>query len=216
MRRDKSSHIAPKPTFAIIVDGECEVWYFQMLKRNERSLTINIRPEIPQKKWLEDQFEIVKKLSSDYDKVFWVIDLDVIIKESNEKLNGVKTPLNELTDYILKIETDRDYDNVIVVINTPCLEFWFLLHYKQTTSYYQNCNSVINLLKNHIPDYSKTQKFFTKQNNDIYLRLKPHIKTAIQNAKLTGKFKLNIPNKGLSEMYKFFETTKIQNMIFKN
>jgi hypothetical protein len=68
-----------KNTYAIVVDGETEVWYFQMLKRNEPSLQVNIEPKIPQKKKLPDQYKKVCELSEDYTKVFWVIDLDVII-----------------------------------------------------------------------------------------------------------------------------------------
>jgi hypothetical protein len=46
--RIKKYHLPPKTTYAIIVDGETEIWYFQMLKRNEPSLLVNIEPKIPQ------------------------------------------------------------------------------------------------------------------------------------------------------------------------
>lgn len=39
-----------QPALAIVVDGDTEVWYLQMLKRNERDIRISIRPEIPNKK----------------------------------------------------------------------------------------------------------------------------------------------------------------------
>lgn len=72
------------PTFAFVVEGETEVWYLQMVKQHEqhdRNLRINIKPEIPQKKKIKDQFKLVKELArSEYDRVFWIVDLDVIIK----------------------------------------------------------------------------------------------------------------------------------------
>lgn len=40
------------PTFSFVVDGETEIWYLQMLKRNERQFKINIEPKLPQKKVL--------------------------------------------------------------------------------------------------------------------------------------------------------------------
>jgi hypothetical protein len=50
MRKNRTRHLKIKPTFAVVVDGDCEVWYLQMLKRNERSIFVNIEPEIPQRK----------------------------------------------------------------------------------------------------------------------------------------------------------------------
>lgn len=83
MARRKEKISKPrKDTFAIIIDGETEVWYFQMLKRNEPSLQVNIEPKIPQKKRLSEQYEKVLELAEDYTKVFWIIDLDVVIAES--------------------------------------------------------------------------------------------------------------------------------------
>ena len=212
MRRKKGPFIKAKPTFAIVVDGECEVWYFQMLKRNERKLTVNIKPDLPQKKKLEEQFDEVKNLSEVYTKVFWIVDFDVIIKESRETSENENTSLNLLNNYISQIKSKLK--NVVVIINTPCLEYWFFLHYMQTSRYYNLCSKVVKELKKYLSDYSKTRDFFTKNNNDIYLRLKPYLKSAIRNAKLTGNFEAQNPQKGLSEMYKFFESEEIHNSIF--
>ncbi len=41
-----------------------------MLKRNERTINVALKPEIPQKKKLIDQFKNVVELSADYDKIF--------------------------------------------------------------------------------------------------------------------------------------------------
>ncbi len=79
-----------KPRYAFIVEGECEFWYIQMLKRNEPSLRVDLKPEIPQKKKLKDLFKKVVDSSNEYDKVFWIIDFDVLIKESKEIQKGAK------------------------------------------------------------------------------------------------------------------------------
>ena len=71
-------------SFACVVDGETEIWYLNMLKRNEPSMkNISIRPELPQKKTLEEQFKQVQTLAESYTAVFWIIDTDTII--SNER-----------------------------------------------------------------------------------------------------------------------------------
>lgn len=50
MRPKKTNPVKPRPAYAFVVDGSCEVWYLDMLKRNERELVISIEPKIPQKK----------------------------------------------------------------------------------------------------------------------------------------------------------------------
>lgn len=50
MRKSRKIVKHSVPTFAFVVDGETEIWYLYMLKRNEQPLKINIKPELPQKK----------------------------------------------------------------------------------------------------------------------------------------------------------------------
>ena len=46
----KGRNIPPKQSFAVVVDGETEYWYLQMLKHNEPNIPFNIKPQILQKK----------------------------------------------------------------------------------------------------------------------------------------------------------------------
>lgn len=164
----------PVPSFAFVVDGETEIWYLEMLKRNERGINLRIKPEIPQKKGLDDQFELVCNLaSSEYDRVYWIVDLDTIIKESNEAPAGVKTPLTSFFE--MKTYLSDKLQNVQVIVNNPCLEFWFLLHLKRTSRYYRRCSDVTRELKKLLKGYEKTERYFTKRDNDIYLQLKPYL-----------------------------------------
>ena len=73
-----------RPSYAFVVDGETEIWYLNMLKRNEKHLQIAIRPELAQKKSLQEQFNQVCLLSEDYPTVFWVVDIDTYIRENRE------------------------------------------------------------------------------------------------------------------------------------
>ncbi|NOZ45838.1 MAG: RloB domain-containing protein [Chlorobi bacterium] len=206
MRRKNIKISRPKNnTFAIVVDGETEVWYFQMLKRNEPFLQVNIEPKIPQKKKLSDQYKKVCELSEDYTKVFWVIDLDVVIAESK---------INELKEYINELKKE-EFNNVITIFNNPCLEFWFLLHFTQTTKYFSKCKETEKQLKKQkeFKDYQKTRKYFTKQDNDIYLKLKSRLSTALTNAKKTKRKNLEEVKRGICEMNLFFETEQIKSIL---
>jgi len=204
MRRKNTKISRPrKNTYAIVVDGETEVWYFQMLKRNEPSLLVNIEPKIPQKKKLSDQFKKVCCLSKDYTKVFWIIDLDVIIAESNK---------SELKKYLKELEKE-EFKDVVTIFNNPCLEFWFVLHFEQTTKYYPKCKEVEKKLVKQLKNYKKTQKYFTKLDNDIYLKLKPRLSTALKNTKRTQKGNIEEIERGICEMNLFFDTEQIKKIL---
>lgn len=200
------------PTFAFVVDGETEIWYLQMLKRNERQLRLNIEPKIPQRKSIEEQFNLVVDLSeSEYLKVFWLIDLDTIIKESRETPKGKKTPLQFFIEFRKTIK--REYKNVIFIINNPCLEFWFILHFEKTSKLFDTCAKAETELKKYLKDYEKTQKYFTKQDNDIYIKLKQFLKNAINNSGSLGQFDMDETTKAICEMHLLFQTEELKKIL---
>lgn len=207
----KSRKISPKsnPTFAVVVDGETEVWYLQMLKRNERDIRVSIKPEIPNKKSIEEQYNLVCDLANkEFVKVFWIIDLDTAIKEENEATKGKQSPLKTFAEY--RTDLSKNNPNVVVIVNNPCLEFWFLLHFEKTSKYFNTCSSAETQLKKHLKNYEKTQKFFTKQNDDIYLKLKAKLKTALENSIALGNFDKKNPKKAMCEMELLFQSEELK------
>lgn len=209
MRTSKRNTPKTNPSFAVVVDGETEVWYLQMLKRNERDIRVSIKPEIPNKKSVEEQYNLVCDLSSkEFTKVFWIIDLDTVIKEENEVPKGKKSPLKTFDEY--RTDLSKNYPNVVVIVNNPCLEFWFLLHFEKTSKYFSTCSGAETELKKHLKNYEKTQKFFTKQNDDIYLKLKPNFKTALSNSIALGNFDNENAKKAMCEMELLFQSDELK------
>ncbi len=189
------------PSYAFVCDGDDEVWYIQMIKRNEKNLKIDFKPEIPQKKSIKEQYNYVCELEKqEYTHVFWLIDFDTIEKEQKEAKSG-KSIVHEFNQYRLKLSKQK---NVTVIINNPCLEFWFLLHYESTSKYFESYDRLLPAIKKYLPDYNKSQRYFTQQNNDIYLRLKPHLSQAIDNAGRLNDFDITNTQQGLSQMDRFF------------
>jgi hypothetical protein len=211
MRKNRAIPFSNKVKFAIIVDGDCESWYLQMLKRNEKAINVDLKPEIPQKKKLEEQFEKVIEQSKHYDKVFWIVDYDVINSKTALAKKGTETSSQEFKKYVTLL--DKQHKNVVVIINNPCLEFWILLHYENTGKYFENCEGSLKQLKKHLPDYEKTSKYFTRQDNDIYVKLKPYLKTAIENAKKLKAFDLDNPKTGMTQMHFLYETDELKSII---
>jgi hypothetical protein len=196
-----------KKVYSIIVDGETEVWYFQMMKRHEDLPKIDVKPELPKRKKLKEQFEAVLENAKLYDKVFWIVDFDTIIKEDKEAKKGTESALQAFLKYL---KTLSKYRNVAVYVNNPCLEFWYLLHFEATSRYFPQCETVEKLLqKNHLTDYEKSQKYYTKRDNDIYKKLKPLQQEAIKNAAKLGDFEFDNPQLAKAEMYQIFESLGI-------
>jgi RloB-like protein len=199
------------PSFAMVVDGETEVWYLQMLKRNERQLRVNIKPEIPHKKSLHEQFDLVSDLANkEFSKVFWIVDLDSLIKEENEATKGKISSMKCFENYREKLI--KSHQNVSIIVNNPCLEFWFLLHFEPTAKYFDTCAGAEFQLKKHLKNYEKTQRFFTKHNDDIYLKLKPFLPKAIANATALGHFDPYNSKKAICEMFSLFQENEMKSM----
>ena len=200
----KRRHIQSRTNYAVVVDGETEVWYLQMLRRNEKLLNVTIEPKIPQKKTLSEQYKKVLSLANNYTNVFWIVDLDVVLKETRETRRGAETPLQLFGK--LRRKLAKENQNVVVIVNNPCIEFWFLLHFGKTSKYYRSGTEAEKRLKNFLPDYQKTQRYFTKQGQDIYLQLKPHLLTAVTNSSLLDRFNINAPERAYCEMDLFFHS----------
>ena len=202
------------PAFAIVADGETEIWYLQMMKQNERQVRLTIKPELPKKKRIEDQCELVCKLAQgEYDKVFWIVDLDQITKEQREATGGKKDPMRTFIECREKVLHGKKYaKRVRVIVNNPCLEFWFLLHFIYTAKAYKDYNEMKKDFKKHMKDYDKNEDYYKAENNDIYSKLKPYLNTAMEHSDRLGSFEPKDPSKAVSEMPQFFRTEELNGL----
>ena len=202
----KGRNISTKQSFAVVVDGETEYWYLQMLKQNEPDVLFNITPKILQKKNIKQQYELVTDLSEEeYDKVFWIVDLDVLLKEEREKKSNPSS-LQKFLSYWRELS---EQNKVVVIVNNPCLEYWFLLHFQKTTKVFTACTDAEKQVSQHLQGYEKTEKFFKKSNNDIYKQLKPLLQTAKENATALGSFDTYNHSKAMCEMPLLFNTLQL-------
>lgn len=201
-RKDRPKRGTGRKTISIIVDGGTEVWYFQMLRETENLGQLAVKPELPEKKTLEYQFSMVCSNAKKYDEVIWLVDADTIIKEIRESSEASK--IQEVEGYLGEVDK---MGNVQILFNTPCLEFWFLLHDRYTGRFYSQCGPVgAQLTRSTIlPGYTKTEKYFKNPKQNIYQRLKPNLKKAANNAKKLGDFNIDELMSAKAETYKVFE-----------
>ena len=151
---------------------------------------------------MEYQFSTVCSNAKKYDQVIWLVDADTIIKEIKESSKASK--IQEVKGYL---EEAGGMDNVHILFNTPCLEFWFLLHDRYTGRFYAECGPVEALLTRStiLPGYKKTEKYFKNPKQNIYQRLKPNLKTAISNAMRLGDFDIDEYESAKAETFKVFK-----------
>ena len=195
-----------REAFAVVVDGETEKWYLQMLVKNETNISSNIKPHIPKNKDIDEQYKLVRDLSKkeeEYDKVFWIVDLDVLLKEEREKKNSTSS-LQQFLNYWCKLSKQ---EKIVVIVNNPCLEYWFFLHYNNGKEF-TACADAEKQVRKHLKGYEKTKKFF-KKDNDIYKQLKPHLQKAINNATALGSFDTHNHSEAMCEMPLLFQALQL-------
>ncbi|MCD6180317.1 MAG: RloB domain-containing protein [Bacteroidales bacterium] len=179
----------------MIIEGETECWYLQLMQQHENLPKVDIKPELPKKRKLNEIKSLLKKLLEDgYDEIFWLVDLDAIITH------------NQCSDLQKIINNFKKEKEIEILINNPCLEFWYLLHFCNTGRSYSSCDKVVKEIRKYEPlsNYQKSERYY-KSNHDIYERLKRYQKNAMENAKRLDKQNqdLEAPK---AQIYKLLET----------
>lgn len=211
MARKIKKRVAKK-TIAVIVDGQDEKWYIQKAKEHypcEAIKHASIQPEMAEKKKVQDLFDTAhERIDAGFDHVILMVDMDDPLNKPAEferfkvlyeqyrraKCNNI-TPAN------------RWMKNLIVIVNSPCLEYWYLLHFGKTTKFYDDYASLRNDLR-RIPDmsrYEKSEDYYLRS-PDIYQKLdgtSNRLQAARNNA---FPFSLaECREKGCSEMNQLFD-----------
>ncbi len=126
MRKKKRKNF--KNIYALVVDGETEIRYFNQMNYHEPAIGFRLEPQLPDTgRSLKEQFDKVRELvNKKYARIFWIIDLDHILSISQKTKKGDKSAIQELREYILKLGGRKYGNKVVVIINNPCIEYWFL------------------------------------------------------------------------------------------
>lgn len=202
-------------TIALIVDGKDEKWYLEKVKQHSPSKSMSfmrIEPDFPDKKKVDDLFTYARnKVEDSFFKVILVLDMDNILKVNSEferfKIHFER--YNGAHNYILKGNAKARHGwmkNLLLVINSPCLEYWYLLHHSKTRKFYRDFNELLPDLRKcpHMNDYVKKEEYY-KKSPDIIERLEgmDGIDRACQNS---IEFCMeHAKDRGVSEMYKIFD-----------
>lgn len=178
-----------KTNIYMLVDGDCESDYLTAFKRSEPYRTllkhVDIKPDLPKYKSIESQYEELCNQLNHYSKVIWVVDYDVILKETTEQKKGKESSEQKFHKYRKKLEklvSQKKYEGteLHILINNPSIEYWYLLHYEATGKHYRTSNEAEKHLKKYLKTYTKFNATYRSQ---IFSLLEPKLANAINNAK---------------------------------
>lgn len=122
-----------KPTFFVFCEGKTEAAYVDLLRRNFR-VPMEIIARVSDSNISQPYIDRCKRerFTTSEDKTFLMFDIDV--PNMLERLRRIK--------------------DATLLLSNPCVEYWFLLHYKDVASELTSAECVARLRK-HDADYSK-------------------------------------------------------------
>lgn len=205
-RKNKKFRGAGSKTVSIIVDGETEQWYTESMKQAERMRGLKIKPDLPKKKTLTQLYSYVAEQTATFDLVIWIIDMDVPIYEAKRsgKLQEVMAEFKRQRILLREL-------GVTVIVNSPSLERWFLLHFEDSQKYYAAQKQLIaHLRKHYLNAYEKKENYFKRKDGSLYQDLKPGLPAAIQRSRDMDDFDPENPEKSVCEMWKLFDALNIK------
>lgn len=216
---------APKRAVVVIVDGQDEQMYLEQAKcyycsSKPELRSIKVKPELPEKKKKKKVNELFdfakKKLQEEYTDVILILDFDGPLNSQNEfeQFKKYYEKYKLVKENKLPTKDKRGYkwmENITLIINSPCLEYWYLLHFAPSniTKFYQTYKPELENDVKKLPNfknYDKNEDFYQK-NPDIFTRL-----GGIDNLTNARKFKENqrfelntCKTRGVSEMAQLFD-----------
>ena len=122
------------PTLFVFCEGDTEEAYVNLLKSIYRIPSIQIRSKIGGNNITSDFIENFKKGKPSHEKDMDFLMYDVDVPEILDRLN--------------------DIDNSTLLLTNPCIELWFLLHYKNQTANI-NCDRCCREMSNRNGVYKK-------------------------------------------------------------
>ena len=155
----------PKKIILIVCEGETEKKYFNTFRTRYRNNNIKIHTDfilqndpINLIKFTKTKRSLVKDFDANEKDCAWcVFDVD----------NNTDKVLKKVNDFAKKA-------NIEIALSNPCIELWFLLHYKEVHSQI-SVQDILSKLKEFIPNYKKGKIDYTI--------LSKNTQKAISNAK---------------------------------
>ena len=174
MARKTQQRSLRQPEITIIGEGATERFYFTNLRRL-KDYRYTCKPRNFTEQSLDEIQKQVDRVLADRGIAVCVFDTDITRNNPTERAK-----------FEALCQKYKDRKDVIICDSMPSIEFWFLLHYLNTNRYFATANDVIDVLHKYIPDFSKQEKFLSKEKWVADLLADHRLETAIQRAQAFG------------------------------
>ena len=174
MARKTQQRSLRQPEITIIGEGATERFYFTKLRRL-KGYRYTCKPRNFTEQSLDEIQKQVDRVLADRGIAVCVFDTDITRNNPTKRAK-----------FEALCQKYKDRKDVIICDSMPSIEFWFLLHYLNTNRYFATSDDVIDVLHKYIPDFSKQEKFLSKEKWVADLLADHRLETAIQRAQAFG------------------------------
>lgn len=210
-----------RTSVAMIVGGKDEAIYINQAKKYYSAvcptLAAKIKPELPTEKKVGELFAYAQELlSKEYTHVILILDFDDPLGKKAEFKQFEKYYgwYQKVRDGQTKL-TPKQQENygwmsrLTLVVNNPCLEYWYLLHFAKSnvTKFYGRYEPELERDVRRLPGFAKydKSKAFCEKTPDIFTRL-GGLKGLAHARSFKQEFDLaTCREQGVSEMKKVFD-----------
>ena len=152
------SYKKPRESILIVTEGvKTEPIYFNLLRSKLRLAMIDVeivgQGAVPITV-VEHALDLRKKRKQSaknsqtlvaYDCVYCVVDVE------SPKAESISRAINKAKD-----------NNIEIILSNPCFEYWYLLHFRKTSSPFHTSQEVISKLKKEYPSYCNIWCYFSE------------------------------------------------------
>lgn len=151
MARKQATRELRTPIPVGIGAGITEKYYLQHL-RNLKGYKLKLMPRFFGSDNAYDMDKLVSDVLAGGAKAICVYDKDVTQWNEEQK--------HRLSEFEQKYANAND---VVLCPSMPSIEYWFLMHFRDTTKIYRTSKEVINDLHPFLPGYEKTMDYLRKE-----------------------------------------------------
>ena len=150
MARKRKERELRRSRITVIGEGLTERWYFDHL-RTVMGFRYDCKPRFFTHQSYDEMHKLIELVLQDDGIAVCVCDADI-------------TRINPVESVRLKEMKDKyaSNDKVFICDSMPSIEFWFLLHFLETSRFFNDSNEVSNILRRYIPAFQKHSFFLEK------------------------------------------------------
>ena len=150
MARVRKERELKRSRITVIGEGLTERWYFDHL-RTVMGYRYDCKPRFFARQSYDEMRKLIEWVLQNGGIAVCVCDADITRTNlvENQRLKEMK-------------EQYASNDKVLICDSMPSIEFWFLLHYLETSRYFRDSAEVADVLRRWLPTFQKNSTFLEK------------------------------------------------------